>query len=78
MQAAAIIIAEAAAIRITFRTLFISLAERQGSADPTPCGGYAGPHCWALSPFVIGCNFGNISRHFSVESVNMIGIGILR
>ena len=25
----------------------ISLGQRHGSADPTPCGGYAGPACWA-------------------------------
>ena len=24
-------------------------AERHGSADPTLCGGYAGPDCWCLS-----------------------------
>ena len=25
-----------------------SLFQRQGSGDPTPCGGYPGPACWAL------------------------------
>ena len=29
----------------------ISLAQRHGSADPTPCGGYAGPACCAFSFF---------------------------
>ena len=33
---------------IILRRIFMysSFAERQGSADPTPCGGYAGPPCW--------------------------------
>ena len=26
--------------------LHIFRSERQGSGDPTPCGGYPGPHCW--------------------------------
>ena len=25
--------------------------ERQGSGDPTLCGGYPGPHCWVISYF---------------------------
>ena len=29
-------------------------AERHGSADPTPCGGYAGPACSAFSSFSSG------------------------
>ena len=27
----------------------VMLPERHGSADPTPCGGYAGPACSAFS-----------------------------
>ena len=29
--------------------IVIFLTERHGSADPTPCGGYAGPDCSAFS-----------------------------
>ena len=33
--------------RIHFVVVFISVVERHGSGDPTPCGGYPAPACWA-------------------------------
>ena len=32
--------------------IFIFYCQRHGSADPTPCGGYAGPDCWLRLSFV--------------------------
>jgi hypothetical protein len=33
--------------------ILISCIQRQGSGDPTPCGGYPGPHCWEAFSFFV-------------------------
>ena len=46
-------------------------AERHGSADPTPCGGYAGPDCWDSSLSNINCKQADSTSSANVTHMPM-------
>ena len=49
------------------------LIQRQGSGDPTPCGGYPGPPCWPSFQSLLVKNARTIHRpHQNFESIKYL------